>query len=98
MAKQEQKTNLYLLAIVSIVAVVGVVVLVLNAGSGSVYVSDSDLSGEAFSALKLESSTVSITSSQVDSSGATIGVSEGCRTWCCHRKSDGCEEFCTECS
>ena|SRR3989338_77441 len=47
MAKQEQKTNLYLLAIVGIVAVVGVVVLVLNAGSGGVYVSD-DLSGEAF--------------------------------------------------
>ena len=38
MAKEE-KTNLYLLSIVGIVAIVGIVVLVLNSGTGGMYVS-----------------------------------------------------------
>ncbi len=48
MAKQEsgEKTNLYLLAIVGIVAVVGIVVL-NSSGTGSVSWSSDDLSGQA---------------------------------------------------
>jgi len=49
MAKEKgEKTNLYLLAIVGIVAIVGVVVLILNSGSTSMSTSSSDdLSGQA---------------------------------------------------
>ncbi len=48
MAKEKgEKTNLYLLSIVAIVAIVGIVVLILNSGTGSVSLSDSDLSGQA---------------------------------------------------
>ncbi len=97
MAK-EQKTNLYLLSIVAIVAIVGIVVLILNSGAGSVSLSSDDLSGEAVKALKSGSSSLTITSTQVDSSGATLGVSEGCVTTCCQRLSNGCAKYCTECS
>ena len=45
MAK-EQKTNLYLLAILGIVAIVGIVVLILNSGTGGMSYSSDDLSGE----------------------------------------------------
>lgn len=45
MAKEE-KTNLYLLAIVAIVAIVGVVVMVFNAGSGTLSFENSILNGE----------------------------------------------------
>ncbi len=55
MAKLE-KSNLYLLSIVGIVAVVGIVVLVLNGGgSSSLSLSSDDLSGEA---LKVKSAEV----------------------------------------
>ena len=53
MVNKEQvgrKTNQYLLAIIAIVAIVGIVILILNAGSSSlIYMSSSDLSGEAVS-------------------------------------------------
>ena len=47
MLAKEEKTNLYLLAIVGIVAVVGIVVLILNSESASVDV-EKDLTGEAY--------------------------------------------------
>ncbi len=53
----KDKTSLYLLSIVGIVAVVGIVVLVLNAGIGGMYVSE-DLGGQAI-ALKPGLSTAS---------------------------------------
>ena len=49
----KEKTNLYLLSIVGIVAIVGIVVLVLNSGAGSVSLSTEDLSGEAVGSKKL---------------------------------------------
>ncbi len=58
MAK-EDKTNMYLLALVGIVGFVAVVVLVMNAGGTS-----SDLSGEAYSA-----KTVQLSSSGLKSWG-----------------------------
>lgn len=55
MAKEKgEKTNLYLLAIVGIVAVVGIVVLVLNAGSESVTLSSDDLSGETLKVMNAD--------------------------------------------
>ncbi len=49
---EKDKTCYYLLAIVCIVAIVGVVVLVLNSGTTSLLMSDNYLSGHAISASK----------------------------------------------
>lgn len=51
MVKNQEKTSLYLLAIVAIVAVVGITVLILNQnGAGAASLSVSDLSGQAIKA------------------------------------------------
>lgn len=49
MAKKETPTGLYLVAIVSIVAVIGLIVMVLNYGGASagLLLSDEDLAGQA---------------------------------------------------
>ncbi len=44
---EKDKTSLYLLSIVGIVAVVGIVVLVLNAGYSSTVITTEDLAGQA---------------------------------------------------
>ncbi len=73
----QNKTALYLLAIVGIVAAVGILTLLLNA---SVYVSESDLSGEAVSALK--------TSGILTGTKGTSSVTNA-GTECCDYTSDG---------
>ncbi len=59
MAKEKsEKTNLYLLSIVGIVAVVGITVMLFNGGFGSVSIGDSvDISGQVISASEGSSST-----------------------------------------
>lgn len=61
----ENKTAIYFVAIVGVVVAVGILTLLLNASNGNVYVSESDLSGEAYklksvSGLKGISSTTNI--------------------------------------
>lgn len=53
MAKHDINTGLYLVAIVGIVAVIGLVVLVMNSGSSSLDLS-SDLSGDATKGLNIK--------------------------------------------
>lgn len=96
MAK-EQKTNLYLLAIVGIVAVVGIVVLVLNAGSGTVYVSDEDLSGEAYktkTALKPGMAAVGTITIGTGSDAVVVSASDcgdSCDICGCDAKGNNCK-------
>lgn len=95
MAKEKnEKTNLYLLVIVGIVAVVGIVVLVLNSGIGSTSLSSSDVSGQAIQ-MKTGSS-FSIGNTKIMKMGAGGIILRS--TPCC----DGCdvagESSCDECS
>lgn len=76
MAKHGDKTNLYLLAIVGIVAVVGVVMLILNSGTASISLSENDLSGEAIS---LTSGIVT----EVKTGSATTNSASGDAALCC---------------
>ena len=85
MAK-EQKTNLYLLAIVAIVAVVGIVILVLN--SGTISVSD-DLTGQATVA-KTSTLSTKVPIGRTSEKGVLQEVE------CCQRdpESGGCIDYC----
>ena len=93
MAKMnDDKASMYLVAIVGVVAAVGIVVLLMGGvGTG-------DYSGQALRAMNSGTSSASISSTLVSSSGVTLGVSEGCVTRCCQRTNTGCESYCTECS
>ena len=94
MAKEKgEKTNLYLLSIVSIVAIVGIAVLILNSGAGSVSLSGDDLSGEAIktgSTSKLSGISALKTGSTA-SSGVVVYGTEG---QCCRRLNNGCDGNC----
>ncbi|MEK6921410.1 MAG: hypothetical protein AABX82_05985 [Nanoarchaeota archaeon] len=80
----KNKTALYLVAIVSIVAAVGILILILNA-SESAYISESDLSGEAVSAMKTSGSLSGIKPpTKVSSSTTNAGSGK-----CCDYTDDG---------
>lgn len=76
----QNKTALYLVAIVGLVAAVGILTVLLNTGNETAYVHESDLGGEAVSTLKTSGTLM-----------GTKGVSSttNAGTECCDYTSDG---------
>ena len=81
----ENKASMSIVIIVGIVAAVGILILILNTSNGSVYVSNSDLSGEAVSAMKTSGSLSGIKPpTKVSSSTTNAGSGK-----CCDYTDDG---------
>ena len=78
----KEKTNLYLLSIVGIVAIVGIVVLVLNSGAGSVSLSTEDLSGEAFKVSATKTLSDIDTSFNLPSTVGSSDSAKSCKDQC----------------